>query len=421
MRAFHGPFLRDEAAHLLRRAAFAATPAAVDRAVADGLDATVERLLAPSVDAVADRRDADLRRSDEPHAVAAAWLARAATTPDPLGESLVLFWHDHFVSALAKVGEPRMMFDQFALFRAAGRGSFVALTQAVARDPAMVRYLDLERTTKDAPNENFARELLELFTTGPGPYGERDVKEAARAFTGYGLRAGRFRFVPASHDDGEKTVFGVRGRFGGDDVARLAAERPETATFMARKLARRFVADAPTDAVVAELAAAWTAAGGDVARTLGVLFRAESFYAAEHRRAVVRCPASFVVGALRAGGVAAPPSPADLARRTLAMGRAIGDPPSVKGYPGGDAWRHPAARLARLDFLAHLVEVEGARLSPPSLTTRDDLAAFARDVAGAAPTAAEQDAIVAAVKNDDPARDRRRFGLLMARPECDRC
>ena len=421
MKPFTGTFGRAEAAHLLRRAAFAAPPEDVDRATKEGLAATVSRLLQPTIDASSDARDAALRASDDRELLAGSWLVRAATTPDPLGESMVLFWHDHFVSALSKVGEGRRMLDQAALFRRLGRGSFTTLATEVARDPAMLRYLDLERTTKQAPNENFARELFELFTTGPGPYGERDIQEAARAFTGYGVRGGRFQFSQAGHDDGEKTVFGVRGRLGGDDVVRIAAARPETSRLLAAKLARRFIADRPADDVVDALAAAWRDAEGDVGRVLATLFASAAFFAPEHRGAVTRCPAAFVVGALRTARATSLPPPAALARRVLAMGRSLFDPPSVKGYAGGASWRNPAARLARIDFVVGLADAHGGLLRAPELSTEDRVSAFAKDALGAEPSAAELAAIRVAVPDDDASRDLRRMACLLARPEFDRC
>ena len=421
MKPFAGSFGRAEAAHLLRRTMFAAVPTDVDRATAEGLAAAVSRLLVPKDDASSDAREAALRASDDRELLAGSWLVRAATTPDPLGETMVLFWHDQFVSALAKVGEGRRMLDQAALFRRLGRGSFATLATEVARDPAMLRYLDLERTTKQAPNENFARELFELFTTGPGPYDERDIQDAARAFTGYGVRGGRFQFSPAAHDDGQKSVLGVRGPLGGDDVVRIAAARPETARLLASKLARRFLADRPDDDAVEAIAATWRAADGDLNRVLATIFNSEAFFAPEHRSAVTRCPAAFVVGALRTARASTLPPPAALARRVLAMGRSLFDPPSVKGYAGGSAWRNPAARLARLDFIFELSDAHGGLLRAPELRSEDQLRSFSRDAAGSEPNAAELAAIRGAVPDDDEFRDLRRMTCLLARPEFDRC
>lgn len=422
MKPLARPFLRADAAHLLRRAAFAPAPGEIERVLADGLDATVERLTseaAPQDDA-ADRRDAALRGSDDADVLGGAWLARATTTTAPLRERLVLFWADHFVSALSKVRSGRLLLDQSALFRRRGLGPFLDLATDVARDPAMVRYLDLERTAKDLPNENFARELLELFTVGPGPYTETDVREAARAFTGYGLRGDRFHFAAAAHDDGEKTFLGVRGRLDGDDVVRLAATRPETAPFMARKLARAFLSDDPEAADVAALAAAWRAEDGHVGRTVATLLRSEAFFAPRARAAVTRCPAAFVVATLRACGATSAPAPVELARRVRRMGRALFDAPSVKGYAGGATWLGPAARLARLDFLVAVSE-SGAPLRPPSLGDGDALRARVEDLVGVAPSDAEIGLLAEAVPEDDAARDVRRLALVLSHPRWDRC
>jgi uncharacterized protein (DUF1800 family) len=422
VKPFTGPFDRDAAAHLLRRLGDAPLPSAVDRAVRDGLSATLDRLLAPPPrNAADDARDAALRASEDRELLAAAWLARAATAPHPFHESLVLFWHDHFVSALSKVREGRMMLDQFALFRARGAGRFADLLDGVAKDPAMIRYLDLERSTKLAPNENFARELLELFTTGPGPYGEADVKEAARAFTGYGLRGGRFRFSEAAHDGGEKTVLGVVGPLVGEDVVRIAAARPETARFLATKIARRFLADLPTSDEIDAIATTWRRRDGVVSDVLRDLFSSAAFFSPARRRATTRCPAAFTLALLRALGVVEPPSPIDLSRRVLAMGRALFDPPSVKGYAGGAAWRHPAARLSRLDLVLTLATDPSLRATPPVLDGRDDYEASSRDLLGLVPDDREWDAVERLAARRPDSASRVRLAALLSHPEFDRC
>lgn len=345
-------FGHEEAAHLMRRIAWAPRKGEVARAVADGPRATVRRLLGgevPARSSAAEIVENALRQSDDRTTLTGVLLHRAIVTAEPLRERLVHFWHNHFVSALSKVGEGRMMLAQFALFRNGGAGSFRALTRAVSRDPAMVRYLDSERSTRDAPNENFARELLELFTTGPGPYDENDIREAARAFTGYHLLGGRFEYSSASHDDGDKTVLGKTGPLDGDDVVDLCVDHPQTRRFMARKLARAFVADDPDEAAVAFIADAWKQHDGHVGEVLQALLTSALFYRDRYRYALTRSPTDLVLATVRATG-------AHLAPRTLAehvegMGQTLVDPPTVKGYDGGAAWLNPATLLKRRGFL----------------------------------------------------------------------
>jgi uncharacterized protein (DUF1800 family) len=348
MTAWRGAFGTEEAAHLLRRAAFAPAAGEIEQAVADGLETTVDRLIGapvPPPTAI----EASLRASDDHASLAGAILHRCCTSAAPLRENVALLFHNHFVSALSKVREGRMMLDQLALFRDAGLGTFAGLARSVSRNPAMVRYLDLERSSRSAPNENFARELFELFTTGPGPYTEQDIREAARAFTGYHLRSGRFVFSEAAHDPGPKTVLSRSGPWTGDDVVDMAAGHPATARFMARKLALHFVADTPSDPVVGEIAESWRRNEGHLGRVLRALFGSAAFFSPGHRHAVTRSPAALIAAAAR--GLGCRVAPLDAARRCFAMGQSLLDPPSVEGYPGGRTWLNAATLLARRSFL----------------------------------------------------------------------
>jgi uncharacterized protein (DUF1800 family) len=357
VKPWRGPFGAAEAAHLLRRAAFAPAAGEVEQAVRAGPEATVARLLAAPLP---DKTEVEqsLRSADDPVEIAGAILHRAASSQAPLRENLSLFFHNHFVSAFSKVREARMMLDQLELFRGRALGPFADLVKAVGRDPAMVRYLDLERSTRSQPNENFARELLELFTTGPGPYGEEDIREAARAFTGHHLRNGRFVFSEAAHDPGPKTVLGQRGPWSGDDVAAIAAGHSATAGFLARKLARHFIADDPPERVVSEVEGSWRKHGGEIGPIVREILLSESFHAPEQRYAVTRSPAALVVATGRALGCSLPALSA--ARHCFSMGQALLDPPSVKGYPGGGRWLNAATLLARRRFVLETL-AEGAR------------------------------------------------------------
>lgn len=411
MKPWRGAFGPEEAAHLLRRAAFVPSPGEIERAVADGPEATVGRLLGGATPArvpLADLLDAQLRDSDDREALAGALLARLGATTEPLRETLCLFWHNHFVSALSKGIEGRMMLDQVALFRARGAGRFTDLATAVARDPAMVRYLDSEKSTRAAPNENFARELLELFTTGPGPYGEADIREAARAFTAYHLDGGAFAWSEASEDRGTKRILGREGPFTGDDVVRICCEHEATAGHLARKLACAFVSDEPGEEVVAAIAAAWRRTGGDTGAVVRTLLVSEAFYAPAHRFALTRSPAALVAATLRGLPVSLPPR--ELARTVQGMGQTLLDPPTVKGYPGGRSWLNPATLLARRTFLIRAAEA--------ATVPADAVPDLARRLLGAEATAEVSRGGRPASPGDPPWR---RLALVLLHPAFQRC
>ena len=285
------------------------------------------------------------------------WLRQMLATPDPLRERMTLFWHNHFVSGMQKVQSPQMMYRQNVLLREHALGNFGTLLHAVARDPAMLRYLDSAFNRKGRPNENFARELMELFTLGEGHYTEKDVKDVARAFTGWSLdpETGAFLFRPAQHDDGPKTVFGREGNFGGDEVLDLLLERPETAVLIARKLWHEFVSPQPAPAEVARIAGALRGSGYDVRAALRVLFNSDAFYAPANRGVLVKSPVDLVAGTLRQFEFKVP----DVLPFVFAMGQfgqVLFEPPNVKGWPGGELWINATTLLLRKQFLDTLFQ-----------------------------------------------------------------
>jgi uncharacterized protein (DUF1800 family) len=270
---------------------------------------------------------------------------------------MTLFWHNHFVSGMQKVQSPQLMYRQNVLLREHALGNFGTLLRAVSRDPAMLRYLDSAFNRKGRPNENFARELMELFTLGEGHYSEQDVKEVARAFTGWSLdpETGAFLFRPALHDDGPKTVFGREGNFGGDDVLDLLLARPETATLIARKLWREFVSPQPAPAEVARIAGALRNSGYDIRAALRVLFNSDAFYAPANRGVLIKSPVDLVEGTLRQFGFEVP----DVLPFVFAMGQfgqVLFAPPNVKGWPGGELWINATTLLRRKQFLDTLFQ-----------------------------------------------------------------
>jgi len=287
-------------------------------------------------------------------ALRAWWLKRMVTTSHPFREKMTLFWHGHFTTGAAEVRSAGLLADQNAMFRRLGTGDFAELLHAVCRDPAMLRYLDNVQSRKEHPNENFARELLELFTMGPGHYTEADVREAARAFTGYSMDAGGFRIRPAWHDRGTKQFLGVSGQLTGDDVVRILLAHPATARFLAVKLLHYFACENPSDAWVDAVAAKLRTTRYDFSATMRAVFLSERFYGADVMGTQICEPAQLVVGTLRKLGI----KKADyvsLCGHLRAMGQNLLQPPTVKGWDGGRAWITSGSWFRRQAFMVDLV------------------------------------------------------------------
>jgi len=290
------------------------------------------------------------------------WLREMLDTPSPLTERMTLFWHNHFVSSQQKVKLPLLMYRQNQLLRMHALGRFGELLHAVSRDPAMIIYLDNVSNRKGQPNENFAREVMELFTLGEGNYGEQDIKEAARAFTGWSLDrdTGEFRFRPFLHDGGSKTVLGRSGRFDGDDILKILLDQPATAQFVARKLWREFVSPQPDSKELARIANRFRASGYEIKVALRELLLSPSFWAPENRAVLIKSPVDLVVGTLRTfdvetGGLA------PFALLTAGLGQNLFAPPNVKGWPGQEDWINSATLLQRKQFLDRLFRAQEMR------------------------------------------------------------
>jgi uncharacterized protein (DUF1800 family) len=281
-------------------------------------------------------------------AMRAWWFEEMLTTPSPLTEKMTLFWHNHFVSSHQKVKFGQLMLDQNLLLRRHALGNFGTLLHAVARDPAMVLYLDSAQNRRDAPNENFARELMELFTLGEGQYSERDIKEAARAFTGWSIdrQSGEYRFYRFRHDDGMKTVLGRSGLFDGDEVLDILLARPATAEFLTRKLWREFVSPEPDAAEVRRLAGVLRDARYDIRPWLRAMLASPAFWDTRNRGVLVKSPVEFVVGMVQTLQVQGMDSRV-LALASRQLGQDVFAPPNVKGWPGGFAWLTSSTLLAR--------------------------------------------------------------------------
>jgi uncharacterized protein (DUF1800 family) len=265
------------------------------------------------------------------------------------------------------------MYRQNVTLRAHATGNFGDLLHAIAKDPAMLVYLDGVRSRKGAPNENFAREVMELFTLGEGRYREQDIKEAARAFTGWSVdrQSGQFLFRPRLHDHEVKTVFGKSGAFDGDDVLDLLLARPQTAQHVTAKLWREFVSSDPDPVEVRRIAASFAASRYDIKVALSDLLLCDAFYAPENRGALVKSPTELVVGTMRSFGLEPEPAIA-LAVATAVMGQNLMAPPNAKGWSGGDAWINTNTLLARKQFVDRVTRGDGARRPRATMTARSD-------------------------------------------------
>ena len=289
------------------------------------------------------------------------WMHEMLVTPSPITERMTLFWHNHFVSSQQKVRFSRLMYQQNVTLRANALGSFADLLHAASKDPAMLVYLDTAQSRKAQPNENFAREVMELFTLGEGQYTESDIKEAARAFTGWSLdrETGRYLFRPLIHDAGVKTVLGESGRFDGDAVLDVILERPQTATFITAKLWREFVSENPDPREVERIGKAMRNRNYDIKVALRALLLTDAFWDPANRGTMVKSPVELVVGTLRQLDVA-PGGAMPFVVVAAGMGQNLFSPPNVKGWPGGEQWINSNSLLARKQFLDRLARMDDA-------------------------------------------------------------
>jgi uncharacterized protein (DUF1800 family) len=396
----------DEARHLLSRTGFGPTPA--DIAELQGLDytAAVERILGkwraepltpppswinmtpPQAREQVERFRADREQGRKPPADPAQgqtparpgglpqrelananpvqerarelrnwWIEEMLVTDQPFIERMTLFWHNHFTSSLMKVRFAPAVYRQNLLLRRHALGNFATLLREVARDPAMLLYLDGAQNRAGQPNENFARELLELFTLGEGHYSEADIKAAARAFTGWSIDrdTGAYRFYPALHDNGEKTFFGRSGNFDGGDILSMILEKPQVAEWIVGKLWREFVSLKPDTAEVKRLAAIFREARYELKPLLRALFLSPAFRDPANRGALIKSPVELVIGTIRLLGLPVPEK-TRLVRALQAIGQVPFDPPNVKGWPGGEAWITTNTLLMRQQILRRIVE-----------------------------------------------------------------
>ncbi len=354
------PWNRAAAAHLHRRAGFAASFAELDRTLKLAPVEAVDRLLAGGESSgefnqQMDDMAASTTSNNQPESLAPSWLFRMVRTPFPLLEKLTLFWHGHFACGADKVTETRMMLDQNNLLRRGALGPFGQLTQDIARDAAMLVYLDSATNRKAHPNENFARELMELFCLGVGNYTERDVQELARCFTGWEVSRNMFRFNDQQHDFGSKTILGKSGVFDGGDAIKIVVKQPAAARFIAAKLVRFFVTDDPDvpDSLIEPLAVILRENDFVISHAVRRLLHSQLFFSPYAVGRKIRSPVELAVGLLRAldGGT----NFQTLAAALRETNQSLFFPPSVKGWDGGRTWINSSTLVSRANLVRHVI------------------------------------------------------------------
>ena len=360
------PWDRRLAAHLFRRAGFGATAEQLRQAVTSDPLSLVQQMIAGAADTTAfdasmQRMATTLLAGGDPRKIGAWWIYRMLHTPNQLQEKLTLFWHGHFATSAAKVEDARLMLEQNQLLRQYALGDFAALVQAVSRDPAMLIYLDSVTNRKTHPNENYARELMELFCLGEGNYSEQDIRELARCFTGWEIKRQKFRFNRYQHDFGTKTILGKTGKLTGEDGVRIVLQQPAAADFIARKLVRFFVMDEPhpSDELIQPLAQQFRADDLQIAPLVQRILTSNLFFSEHAIGRKVRSPIEMAIGMLRT--LEATTDTNRLAARLNQLGHGVLYPPNVKGWDGGRTWINSSTLLGRANLIRDVLVHENSR------------------------------------------------------------
>jgi uncharacterized protein (DUF1800 family) len=430
--------------HLHRRAGFAATWSEIQRDLKDGPKASIDRILRgqAATDGVPERfgEIADLlastaTSSHDPARLKAWWVYRLLFGPEPLTERVALMWHNHFATSNLKVQNLAAMYQQNQHFRTLGRKRFGELLNVAVRDAALLIWLDAPANRKGHPNENLGRELMELFTLGIGPYTEQDVKEAARALTGWTVNEdGNFEEAPARHDDGEKTILGKKGKWKGDDLVRMLLEHPATAHRLAFRVCELLMGEGAVTAVRRkELAEGLRKRDLDIGWAVETVLRSQAFFAANNLGRRVLSPVEYVIGAARALELFDPPSSTlVLAEWATRLGQDLFYPPNVGGWPAGRSWLTTRSVVGRANYAAALVE--GIRVGRPDsldavalarrhgqATDRETMIRFyTKLLLGIEPPAPWSDRLTAALgpsKDSKPETMCKAVALILAMPE----
>lgn len=375
---------RDRVAHLLRRFGLGASEAEVDYYSKGGLSGAIDSLINyeqidEGFDVPLDIFKAGKQNRVNVIGVQAWWVFRLLATRRPFQEKMTLFWHNHFATSAAKVAAPLLMYQQNETLRQYASARFQDLLLNVSKDPAMLLWLDNEYNVKGKANENFAREVMELFTLGIGHYSEKDIQESARAFTGWGLRrlrkddetlgkdrAAIFFFRENLHDDGEKSFMGNRGNFNGDDIIGILCGNPQTAHFLTKKMWTWFGYPDPEPELIDRLAKDWYSHGLDVKYLARKMMESEELYSDRAARAVYKNPVDFVIAPMRQLGIGPQLVAAVKGAETIdgqsravigaaqqalkAQGMTLLFPPDVSGWSPGQAWVTSATMVERIEF-----------------------------------------------------------------------
>ncbi|NQX71069.1 DUF1800 domain-containing protein [Paenibacillus alba] len=371
------PWTNKEVVHLLLRAGFGATQEEIAACVAYGREETVRRLIAgeslltqASVLIPFDQLTADGKKALDPMQLADQqmyWLYRMVNSDAPLVEKMTLFWHGHFATANYKVNDVALMVQQNALFRKFALGNFQDLLLAISKDPAMMIWLDVNRNKKGKPNENYAREVMELFTLGIGHYTENDVKEAARAFTGwtYDKKDNTVAFNQKQHDNDMKQLLGEKGNLDSEAAIDIIVHQKTLSTFLATKLLKYFAADNPSESWVQQVAAQ-IVNKATIGEVLQELFLSDEFYEEKWRMALIKTPADYVAGILKSLKITVSKGHAQAMRK---MGQELYSPPDVAGWRGGASWLNTNTLLARYQFAESIAKQMNLKvLASPDFT-----------------------------------------------------
>ncbi len=352
------------AGHLYRRAAFGANWDQLQQALADGPQKTIDILLKPQADVAAfnradDQYDDSAAGSDSADSLRAWWLRRMIHTPHPLLEKMTLFWHNYFAVSNDRVKNGKLMRQHVALLREQALGSFRSLLKAIAHDPAVLLSAGSASSRKAIPNEGFARILFEEYALGAGHYTEKDISEAARAFTGWFVLRGTLQSIPREHDDGRKSILGQEGNFTGDDVVNIALDHPETPRRLVRKLYEWLLSEteSPDDALIEPLAQSF-GRDYDMIKLVETILRSNLVFSPIAYRQRIKSPVEYALGMIH--GLEGMVSTTQLAQDLAGLGQNLYHPPTVKGWTGGRHWIDTASLNGRNNLAVALLQGSGA-------------------------------------------------------------
>ena len=368
------PWNLARAGHLYRRAAFGANWEQLQQALSDGPQRTVDKLLKPreNIEAFNTTYDGYENSATSVNDLRAWWLRRMIQTPQPLLEKMVLFWHSHFATSGAEVKDARLMRQHIRLLRSQALGSFKALLEGISRDPAVFIWLGADANRKALPNDNLVRPLMENFTIGPVHCTDKDIHEAARAFTGWFVLRGKLRYIPREHDGGVKHILGREGNFTSDDVVGILLEQPATPQRIVRKLYQWLISEMEEpDAVLIDPLAKSFAKDYDVLRLTETMLRSNLFFSSAAYRRRIKSPVEFALGVIN--GLEGVVSTTQLAQDLADLGQNLYHPPTVKGWAGGRHWINSASITGRYNLALALLQGSGPyekKLNPRTIVEK---------------------------------------------------